>query len=175
LIGNRSNAWRQICSGFILSTSYHFKYNPKLDALMEVVEQAIETSKIVIFHEFIMEGEMVEKRLKNLKIDYRALNGRTKDKGLSIKEFETKPKIKVMIAHPLSGGSSIDLLSAAHVAFFSNGRKVIDRKQCMKRVHRGGQKSERVWFWDFICPSTIEKVMLTNLRNGINAFDRYFY
>jgi SNF2 family DNA or RNA helicase len=170
-VQNKHMAFRQICSGFILREDRLHRVNPKLDLLEEVIESAVDHSKIVIFHEFIKEGELIAARVKKMKLDYCELNGRVSDKHSQIKAFENNPKKKVMIAHPLSGGSSINLVSAAYCAFFSNGGSVINRKQCEKRIHRGGQNAPRVYYYDFVGNKTIETKMINNLNGGIDALD----
>jgi SNF2 family DNA or RNA helicase len=169
---NKHMAFRQICSGFIKVEDKLYNANPKLDHLIEIIEQAVEQSKIVVFHEFIKEGMLIEDKLKKLKIGYCTLNGRVYNKHEQIISFQNDEKKRVMIAHPLSGGSSINLVSAAYCAFFSNGGSVIARRQCEKRIHRSGQKSQRVFYYDFVAKHTIESTMLKNLNNGIDSLDR---
>jgi SNF2 family DNA or RNA helicase len=170
-VKNKHMAFRQICSGFILREDIVHRSNPKLDLLEEIIALAVERSKIVIFHEFIKEGELIEARLRRMRLDYCALNGRIGDKYAQIKAFENRVEKKVMVAHPLSGGSSINLVSAAYCAFFSNGGSVINRKQCEKRIHRGGQTARRVYYYDLVGNRTIEEVMIKNLNEGIDALE----
>jgi SNF2 family DNA or RNA helicase len=95
-----------------------------------------------------------------------------KDKHKEYTTFNDDKNHRIMIAHPMSGGMSINLVAASYCVFFSNGYKVIDRKQCEKRIHRAGQKSERVFYYDLIGKDTIEKGILENLMNGLDSFDR---
>jgi SNF2 family DNA or RNA helicase len=171
-IKNKVMVYRQICSGFIKSTSVEFKHNPKLDAIKEKIEEVVDRSKIVIFHEFIIEGLFVEKILKKLKIEYATLNGSTKNKDKEIKRFANDGKCRVMVAHPLSGGSSIDLVSAKYCFFLSNGYSAIERRQCEKRIHRGGQASSRVFYYDFVCKQSIELKIFNDLMAGVDAFSQ---
>lgn len=171
-IKNRGMVWRQICSGFIKSTGYRYKKNPKLDALAELISQAVQNSKIVIFHEFNIEGEMIEGLCKKMGLKYCLLNGRVKKKYDENMKFENEDQYKVMIAHPKSGGASIDLVAAAYCAFYSNGRGFIMRRQCEKRISRTGQTAPHVFYYDFVGRGTIERTMLNNLRNNRDAFDR---
>lgn len=170
-IPNKTIVFRQICGGFVKATKHIFKRNPKLDALMEVVNIAVTSSKIVIFHQYTMEGKEIEKRLKKAKISYCTLNGRTRNKDREQVRFQEDDKYKVMVAHPKSGGASIDLFAGAYCAFYSNGGSVIDRKQCEKRIHRGGQAAPHVFYYDFVGLNTCEPQMLLNLLNGVDSFD----
>ncbi len=169
---NKIMVCRQICSGFIKSEDKVFKENPKLKMLEDIIEQVSGESKIVIFHEFIKEGLMIEQLLKRLKIKYTTLNGRVKDKHKQYKTFETNDSYRIMVAHPKSGGASINLVSATYCIFSSNGYSVIDRKQCEKRIHRAGQTSNRVFYYDLIGKDTVEESILESLKQGVNFFDK---
>lgn len=170
-IKNKFTTFMQICSGFIIKSDTTFKSNPKLDLLKEIIQQAVESSKIVIFHEFILECIMIEDMLKKMKIKFNRLNSRVKNKNKEYKTFADDPEYKVMIAHPRSGGASINLVSAAYCAFFSNSGSIINRKQCEKRVHRAGQKSSRVFYYDFVARDTIEQSIRKSLGEGKELFD----
>jgi SNF2 family DNA or RNA helicase len=169
-VNNRSMAYRQICSGFLKSSDFVFKKNPKLEVLKDLIETVVNESKIVIFHEFVKEGLMIEEMLQKMKIKYTTLDGRTKNKYDSYKSFEKDKSIRVMIAHPKSGGSSIEMIAANYCVFYSNSGSLIDRKQCIKRTHRPGQ-TKRCYFYDVIASGTVESSMYLNLNNDMDAFE----
>lgn len=167
---NRTMAFKQICSGFIIKTNYTFGKNPKIEFLRDLVEQVVDAHKIVVFHEFTLEGILIQKMLKKMKVKFNLLNGSVKDKHKEYKTFQDDDSYRVMIAHPKSGGASINLVAATYCLFFSNGGSVISRKQAEKRIHRGGQKS-RCFFYDFTGKKTVETSQLKMLRSGIDMFD----
>jgi SNF2 family DNA or RNA helicase len=165
-------AFRQICGGFIKATGEVFKDNPKIDALRDIVEIATDSSKIVIFHQFIQEGLLIENLLKKMKIKYSYLNGRTKNHHEQIKAFQKDDSVLAMVAHPKSGGSSIDLVEAEYCTFFSNISEPIERMQCEKRIHRGGQTAKRVYYYDILMNASVDITIYRNLRNEVNYIDR---
>jgi len=171
-IVNKVMVFRQICSGFIKKDDFVYKDNPKLDLLKEIIEQALRSSKVVVFHEFVQEGKMIEAMLKRMGVKFNTLRGGVKDPHKEYTQFKEDDEYKVMVAHPLSGGASINLVAAAYCVFYSNGYRVINRKQCEKRIHRAGQTSGRVFYYDLVGKSTIESIMLANLQKGVDAFDR---
>lgn len=167
---NATMTFRQICSGFILRTGKVYKSNPKLELLQELVEGIIDRDKVVIFHEFDMEYNLISKLLKKLRVNFTEINGRVKNKYANNKKFLTDEKCRVMVANLSSGSASIDLQSARYAIFFNNARSVIDRKQAIKRIHRG--KIERTrFYYDLIGENTVEQSLYRNLKSGVNLFD----
>lgn len=169
-LANKAMVLRQICSGFIKVNDSAFRTNPKLDVLWDLLDGTIENHKVVIFHEFIKEGLMIEGLLHEHKVKYNSLNSSVKDKHREYTQFQEDARCRVMVAHPLSGGSSINLYAASYCVFFSNGYKVIDRLQCEKRVHRAGQQSSHVFYYDLIATGTIETSIQKRLSGKIDVF-----
>jgi SNF2 family DNA or RNA helicase len=167
---NNSMTFRQICSGFILRTKKVYKSNPKLDLLEELVEDIVPRDKVVIFHTFDMEYDLISKMLKRRKIKFTMINGGVKDKYTNNKKFLDDDSYRVMVANIASGSASIDLQSARYAIFFNNAHSVIDRKQAIKRVHRGKISRTR-FYYDLIGENTIEKSIYNSLKNGVDLFD----
>jgi len=169
-IENKTLEFRQICGGAIKRTGKIFKKNPKLDAVKETIISVIEKdNKAVVFYEFKLEFEILSKMLKKNKIKFNYINGQSKDAHAEYTEFNTNSKSKVCLVQPKAGGASINLIGGSYCLFFSNGSSIIERKQCEKRVHRGGQK-RRCFFYDFVGLNTIEIQMLKAIEEGKNFF-----
>jgi len=168
---NRSMIFRQICSGIIVSTGFIFKQNPKLRLLEDLLESVVDEHKVVIFHQFVLEAQLILQLLKKMKLNPCVLNGSTKDKYAEYKRFEVDSKARVMLAHPLSGGASINLNVARYCVFFSNGHSPIDRAQCEKRIHRGEIKESR-FYYDLLANNTIEVSMLNALKRNLDLFGK---
>lgn len=171
LLNNRSMIFRQICSGIIVSTDYVFDENPKLKLLHDLLESVADEHKVVVFHQFIMESVLILKLLKKMKLKYCTLNGSTKDKYTEYKRFETDNDSRVMVAHPLSGGASINLNVARYCVFFSNDHSPINRAQCEKRIHRGDIKESR-FYYDLLANNSIEVSMHAALKRNIDLFSK---
>lgn len=167
---NKSMVFRQICSGFLLKNDLQFNENPKLDACIELVEQIQEFDKIVIFHFFDMEYQHIAKALKKKKIGFVAINGATKDSWAEQIAFRDNPKKRVAIINIKAGSASINLQTARYAFFYSNDPSIINRKQAIKRIHRGEIKRPR-YYYDFIGIQTIENHMYNSLSKGISVFD----
>lgn len=177
---NKAMAFRQVCSGFLMCKADGskirdvkvFEENPKLtELLLPLIESVVDDSKMVIFHDFVEEGRMLEAALGKLKIRYASLRGEIKDKYEQYRKYRQDDKVRVLVAHPKSGGSSLEFVVGNYCAFYSNTHAVIDRKQCEKRVHRPGQ-TRRVFFYDLLGSGTIEESIFKGLQAQKDAFSR---
>jgi len=170
-IASKGIGFRTIASGFIKSSNYIFKKSPKLELLWDIIENVHENHKIVVFTEYTMSRKIIEKLLKKKKIKFNSLSGETKDKGREIRTFQTNDKYRVMVANIKSGGASIDLFAATYCIYFELGGSVINHKQSLKRIHRGGQK-HKCFFYYLIGKGTVEVSIYKDLQNGVNAFSK---
>jgi len=166
---NRAMIFRQIVSGFVKRSEHTFKKNPKLDLFMDIVNEVVESHKVVVFTKFIRSQEMIEARLKKAKIEFRSLHGAIKDKYAHYNAFQKQDKYRVMVANIKSGGTSINLTAASYCIHFDIPDSVIDYKQSVKRVHRGGQ-ANRCFFYCLLGRNTLEQAMYKNLQAGVDAF-----
>ena len=63
--------------------------------------------------------------------------------GNQINDFRTLPDVRVLIAHPLSGGEGLNLQQANVIVFFSQLYSgAITREQCIGRIVRAGQQEK---------------------------------
>jgi len=107
--------------------------------------------------------------LKKKKVKYCHLSGKTKDKHEQNVRFQTDPSYRVMVANIQSGGASINLFAATYCVHYEKSSAVIDYKQSLKRIHRGGQ-TQRCFFYSLIATGTVEVGIHRNLESGVDAF-----
>lgn len=160
---------REICSGFIKDSGYFFKNNPKLEQVWDLIENIHEEHKAVIFVERTASLQLIHKMLKKKKILFTSLSGTTKDKYKENMKFQNDPKYRVMVANIKSGGASIDLTAATYCIHYEHGGSVINYRQSLKRIHRGGQ-TKRCFFYSLIGVNTVEVSIYRDLQNGNDAF-----
>jgi len=171
-IKNTFNKFRQVCSGYIQfmqedlqKGEVEFTENPKLDQLVELIEETPEDSKIVVFLDYIKSGEIVCKRLKKEKIKYERLYGGTKDKVGAVNKFQTDSKVKVFVVNTASGGVGLNLQMANYVIFYELPLSSIVYKQALKRVHRTGQL-KKTFIYTLLMKNTIEEKIEKYLKEG---------
>lgn len=168
--GNAFMTYRQICSGFIIRSNKIYKTNPKLDYLQSIIENIPDQDKVVIFYTFDLEYKAIAKLLKKMKIKFTMINGKVKNKYENNKLFQDNNKVRACITSIQSGSASIDLQAARYAVFYSLPQSIIDRKQAIKRIHRGKIKRTR-FYYDLIAMNTIETSMHKSLKEGIDLFD----
>lgn len=170
---------RQLASGFLYLKNEEtgekvdviFPANPKLEMLEELLEDIPQDKKIVIFHEFNKSCDLIEGLLKKKKIDYVALNGRTKDPAACLRKFQDpKNKCRVFVVNSKSGSSSLNLQIAKFMIFFETPVSPIVRKQAEKRSDRTGQ-TEKVFIYDLYIENSVEERIYEFLKEGKDLFD----
>ena len=112
----------------------------KFELLKELLEEALGSDhKVVIFSQFVGMIRIIEAHLKDLNIPHVILTGQSKNRGQIIKDFQTKPEIKVFIGSLLAGGVGIDLTAASVVIHYDRWWNPSKENQATDRVHRIGQ------------------------------------
>lgn len=140
-IVNKSLKLLQLSSGFLIKGDQvsYLKSNPKLKDLMDILSEV--EDKAIVFHHFVAEGHMIEKKLKSKGIKFASMRGEIKDKPAEYKKFVEDPTVRVLIAHPLTGGEGLNLQVANVIIFFSQiGGGAITRTQTEGRIVRAGQE-----------------------------------
>jgi SNF2 family DNA or RNA helicase len=175
-IANKTMVFRQICSGFIYKKTKTGRKtivikgeNPKLNDMMDKIEESIETTKVVVFYEFNCEQTLIKQELEKRKIKFAMIGKGIKQPQLEMKRFQNDPKTKVIVIHPKSGGDSIDLIEGTVTCYFSTGDSLIERLQSEKRTNRTGQ-TKKCRYYDFAGIGTVEVSRLKNLRDRKEAF-----
>jgi SNF2 family DNA or RNA helicase len=109
--------------------------------------------------------------LKKKGVKHSALNGKVPEsrKWPGVKSFQTDNDRRIMVAHPQSGGSSLDFNCAHYCIFFSNSHNPLDRRQCEKRIHRGKIKRRR-FYYDLIGNNTVEVALHRSLAKDESVF-----
>ena len=121
---NRFIKYSQITGGFIRDgegEDLYYPQNPKLDTLMDIVEDSIDYTKITVFHNFVPEGRLIEKALDEKGIKYASMRSEIKDTTAEYYKFREKDDVKVMIAHPASGGIGLNFIVSSICIIYNIG------------------------------------------------------
>jgi SNF2 family DNA or RNA helicase len=176
LLNNIFVKLRQFTSGFMTIKTEEdgrdyvdFPTNPKIEALVQTLSEVPSSSKVVIFHEYIHTGDLIEQALKKNKIKFSKLWGGTKDKVGAIEKFVNEEKCKVLLSNSKSGAIGLNLQVANYVIFFESPVSPIIRSQAEKRCHRTGQK-KKVFYIDIIMEKSIDIKILRYLKEGEDLF-----
>jgi SNF2 family DNA or RNA helicase len=158
---------RQITSGFVSidGKPSPLKENPKLDALMELVEELPVDNKLVVFNEFVYSGSLISEGLKERGIQHARLYSGTRDKRAELRRFLDDPQCRVFVVNSRSGAMGLNLQVSHYVAVYESPVSPIVRQQAEARCLRQGQQ-ETVFIYDLICRNTIDQKILGFLAEG---------
>lgn len=167
---------RQISSGFLLlkdeDEKQHeiiFPDNPKLDLLIELVRGLPQSSKMVVFHEFLTSGKILSERLQLEGFGYGLINSKTKNKDALLAQFKNDNRMRVLCINNQSGAFGLNLQNANYCAFYESPISSIIRRQAEKRVHRTGQR-KTVHYYDICGRGTVDQRILEFIRSGQDLF-----
>jgi SNF2 family DNA or RNA helicase len=172
IVENNYLKLQQLSSGFMTFTGddsskikVAFPENPKLEALIDLIESMPSDCKIVIFHHFVYTSELISKRLKQLKIGHARIWGGQRDPIGQLRKFKTDANCIALVINDQSGSSSLNLQNANYVAFFEQPNSPINRQQAERRVWRPGQ-SKRVFIYDFFVRQTKDYALWQSNKAG---------
>jgi SNF2 family DNA or RNA helicase len=148
-----------------------FDPNPKLERLVEVIDELPKGEQIVVWARFRKEIEFIYDRL--------TAEGYTCVKfygGVGYKEkIEARAMFKdkqaqIFIGNPASGGKGLnDLIGATWVIYYSNDYSAENRQQSEDRNHRNG--TIKVTYIDLITNKTIDGEVLSVLQQNKDYSD----
>jgi len=120
----------------------YLKKNPKLDTLMEIIED--HPVKIIVFYQYDGADEVIHKALDKAKINYVTIKGGqgAEKRRMAEKAFLEDPEVQVCVCNTKCGGESWEGYSAEIVVFYDIVVSPTARKQCIGRMHRDGQEKE---------------------------------
>ena len=163
----------QIASGYIKTVDGEEldicdKYNPKQEALYELLEDLTPNHKVIVWAVWIQNYEQIRRVLRDLKLDWLEINGSNgaEKNRENAKEFEENNKVRVLIAHPESGGEGINLVSASYAITYSRTYSLRQDIQAEARNYRGGSGiHEKITRIDLVSKDTVDEKILEALAN----------
>lgn len=182
--GEREATWirlRQTVAGFISipgdedSPKVQIAFNPngKALALEQYLLELPEDEKVVIFHEFVPSGIIIQDLLKRMKIRYAGVGHGFKDPRLQLRKFMTDPFTRVWCANWKAGGTGADGLQkvARYGVFYETPSSPSQRRQCWKRLDRDGQL-RKVHITDLVAAGVgIDLRILKGIKIGMDMFE----
>lgn len=172
---------RQISSGFIglkddetgERAEIEFQVNPKLERLLELLEELPVNRKAVIFHEFTYSGKKITSMLRGtLGIKPIWLWSGTKDSKRELQRFASDPDCTVAVINNKVGAFSLDGLQdvANYSFFYESPLSSIDREQAERRLNRQGQR-HAVFQYDLLVAKTVDERIRAFHAEGEALFD----
>lgn len=166
--------YSQITGGFLKTTDNTYKFypvNPKLDVLLDIIEDSIEETKIVIFHRFIAEGQLIERALEERDLKFASMRSEIKDTNAEYRRFLRDEDVRIMVAHPLSGGIGLNFTNSHLTVYYSLDYSIESKLQSEDRTHRIGTKSSVVYI-HLLARGTIDEEVWKAHKEGISLINR---
>ena len=141
----------------------------KYEMLLELLQTLIEGEhKIVIFSQYTRMLQIMQHDFKKQGIEFRYLDGSSKNRLEIVKEFNQDKNISVFLVSLKAGGTGLNLVGADTVIHYDMWWNPAVESQATDRVHRIGQK-QNVSVYKLITLGTIEEkiVEMQNRKKGI--------
>jgi SNF2 family DNA or RNA helicase len=118
-----------------------FDVSPRLNALMEVLEETIH--KVIVFVPYTHTIELVSKHLSSQGVINEVINGAVsaRERSEIISRFQTQVDPRVLVIQPQAASHGVTLTAADTVVFWSPVMSVETYLQCIARIDRVGQKN----------------------------------
>jgi SNF2 family DNA or RNA helicase len=139
---------------------YDFKDYSRVNLLLEELEKIdLENNKVIIFHRYKSDLEMIAEKLKN----YAVLNGNlTENKKQHNLNF-FKNDCNILIANIASGSFGLNLQEANYIIYFNNTFDYSKRIQSEDRIYRIGQ-TKNCHIIDLIADRSIDEKIESNIN-----------
>ncbi len=151
---------RQICNHPSLVEPKGVYTSSKLEACLDIVrELKSERRKVLVFSQFTSMLDIIAKSLRDEKIEFAMLTGKTNNRQSLVDSFNSDPSITAFLISLKAGGTGLNLTSADAVVIFDPWWNPAVENQAIDRTHRIGQK-KTVNVYRLITSGTIEEKVL---------------
>ena len=145
--------------------------NPKIEAVVEILEGLPKDEQVVIWARFQREIELIAARLEKEGIKAVTFYGKTSSEDrIEARRMMLRNEARVFVGNPATGGKGLnELIGATTVIYYSNDYSAENRQQSEDRNHRNG--TVKVTYIDILANGTIDREVLGVLRNNKNFSD----
>jgi SNF2 family DNA or RNA helicase len=171
---------RQVSSGFVgvkddatgARTEIEFVENPKLERLLDLLEDLPEGRKAVVFYAFTWSGRKIVEACRAAGDTPVWLWSGTKDARAEITRFLEDPRCRTAVINNQVGAYALDGLQdvANYTFFYESPVSPIDREQAERRLERDGQL-HRVFRYDLVVRGSMDQRILDFHREGEALMD----
>lgn len=172
---------RQICSGFLSvrgedeeRIQVRFITNPKLQDLESVVDGLPEEEKLIIYHEFILGGDMICEMLSTKKLKWVRAGKKVKDQVGNMRKFLDNPAYRFYVINNKSGAASgtNPQKVCRNIYYYDSPSSPILRKQGERRITGGLRTAKHIVnIYDAIIVGGADELVRSFLKQGRDLFD----
>lgn len=134
----------------------------KTDELLREISENTGDHKLLIFSQFTSMLSILADELKQNKISFCYLDGRTPParRQKQVDDFQNQPDIKLFLISLKAGGVGLNLTAADYVYLIDPWWNPAAEQQAIDRTHRIGQK-RKIFAYKMICKDSVEEKILT--------------
>ena len=164
----------QVCGGHFpektedmeYTVLHKFRTNPKLNALMDDIEENTHDKQAIIWGCFTSEIKLIRDTLRSAGYTCDTIMGEDKkDKRERTIEKFVSGEIQFLVANPQVGGYGFNFQHCSHQYFFSNSYRTEARLQAEDRTHRSGQKNTCI-YKDILIKNSIDAHIFQIIKEG---------
>ncbi|WP_421874172.1 DEAD/DEAH box helicase [Marinoscillum sp.] len=139
----------------------------KFEDICHMISNALgKDHKLLIFSQFVKHLKIIEKYLKEEKINYSYLDGSVKDRKGEVEKFQNSDDVPVFLISLKAGGLGLNLTQADYVFLLDPWWNPAIEAQAVDRAHRIGQ-TNKVFTYKFIARDTVEEKILKLQQNKL--------
>ncbi|WP_419802249.1 DEAD/DEAH box helicase [Mucilaginibacter sp.] len=132
----------------------------KFDDVWHMLLNALEGGhKVLVFSQFVRQLTIFRKELDRQEIAYAYLDGKTKNREETIRQFQENNDLRIFLISIKAGGVGLNLTEADYVFILDPWWNPAVEQQAIDRTHRIGQ-TKKVIIYKFITKNTIEEKIL---------------
>lgn len=144
----------------LLGPEYSGITSCKFEAVKRLITEAVdEGHKILLFSQFVQTLRIIEEHLIAEGLKYSYLDGKSRDRGGIVKQFQEDSEVKIFLISLKAGGVGINLTAADYVILFDPWWNPAVEQQAVDRSHRIGQ-DKKVIVYKPIVQGTVEEKIL---------------
>lgn len=116
--------------------------NPKLERLMELLEDIVPENKVIIWTEFKHDISAISTELKAKGYSFVTVSGEqtTQEKQKAVDDFQNDPSVHIFLGNAQAGGTGITLTRAKYSIRYSRSFNLGNFLQSTARNYRGGSQ-----------------------------------
>jgi len=141
-------------------------YHIKINSCIQWIKDYLEVNNklvVIIYHKESFNRLMSD--FKNIAVGINGDVPSSQRQGI-VDSFQNDKKVKLIVLQIRSGGTGITLTAASAIAFIELGDTAAEHEQAEDRIHRIGQKADKVIIYYLIVNRTVEEDIIENIRIG---------
>ncbi|MFT5732161.1 MAG: superfamily II DNA or RNA helicase [Planctomycetota bacterium] len=162
------------CHPGLIDESLAGEDSAKIEMLIpRLQELATEGHKVLVFSQFTSLLAIVKKRLRDLRLPFEYLDGKTQKRQEKVERFQADPNIPIFLISLKAGGHGLNLTASDHVFILDPWWNPAVEAQAIDRAHRMGQ-TRSVFAFRLISKDTVEERVMELQAKKRDLADQLF-